>query len=229
MPNGKLIRNLMLSLSLLIAGAAAADVPATHGMLIFGRGKIYLSHLPMFHNPHHYQAIVEAELTPDASRVFHEDQIKHPEQTVYTLVPEEFVLPDMMTSPKPFTAAIFRGHFERPGRKLIVEETRVNITSVIHFRTLVAQAPKPPAAGYLLFGTPQEAYLAHFITGRPNFDQILSVTVSDPPLMTELAQKGVVSMRFPATPDATPLAKGFAAQGLEVTRSLYTEFGDLSH
>src|SRR4051812_24637670 len=89
----------------------AADPPSTHGMLIFGRGTTYLSHLPMFHRPHDYQAIVEAELTASDKRLFLADAAEHPDQ-YYTLLPERFVLPEKILHLGSFKATIFRGHFE---------------------------------------------------------------------------------------------------------------------
>ena len=41
---------------------SATDKTSVHGMLIFGKEKIYASHLPLFHPPHDYQIILELEL-----------------------------------------------------------------------------------------------------------------------------------------------------------------------
>ena len=50
-------------LGLLVSGSMAnADVPTTHGMLLFGNETVYASHLPMFHSPHDYQLILELDL-----------------------------------------------------------------------------------------------------------------------------------------------------------------------
>src|SRR3954468_23208955 len=41
---------------------SGSDVPTTtgvHGMLLFGSGPVYLSHLPMFGTPHNFQVILE--------------------------------------------------------------------------------------------------------------------------------------------------------------------------
>ena len=45
--------------------AAHEDPAACHEFGIFGRNKIYLSHYPMFHAIHAYQAIIEVTLTQD--------------------------------------------------------------------------------------------------------------------------------------------------------------------
>ena len=40
-------------------------------MLVFGTEKVYFSHLPMFHAPHDYQAVIEVEL-PEATKTLME-------------------------------------------------------------------------------------------------------------------------------------------------------------
>ena len=57
-----LLKTLTLFLSL-ASSVAAADEPATHGMLLFGQNQTYASHLPMFHTPHDYQLIMKIKLS----------------------------------------------------------------------------------------------------------------------------------------------------------------------
>jgi hypothetical protein len=162
---------------LLLLGAFAwgADRPAIHGMLIFGKDTIYLSHLPMFHQPHDYQVIVEATLETSAQQIYLQDRASHPEQLLYTIEPlEKFVLPDEMQNLKSFQATLFRGHFERGGVP-IAENISIKVTSVVYFNHFDPQAAKPDTLTYLLFGHPGEQYLAHWIVAKPDFDQIASV------------------------------------------------------
>lgn len=214
-------------LGFLASSVSMADRPAVHGMLIFGKGKVYLSHLPMFHNPHDYQLIVEATLTIEAQRRFAEDQAANPEQRVYTLVPESFVLPDMVARPRAFHAAIVRGHFERPGNVTLIEDTVVSFSRVIYFKKLVPITPRPRAAAYLFFGTAGDIYGAHLITERGNFDHIVSIHLADVPTIEELKSKPFVARSFPVASDLAPLEEGFGDQGIAFVRNLYLEFGDL--
>lgn len=39
------------------------DKPNTHGMLLMGMEIVYAEHLPMFHQPHDYQIILELEFS----------------------------------------------------------------------------------------------------------------------------------------------------------------------
>src|SRR4051812_43145450 len=95
---------LALMLMMVPALAVAQDRPATHGMLVVGKDRIFLSHLPMFHRPHDYQVIWEAIIPAGAKAAYLKSLAAHPEERIYTLVPEPFVLPDMITNPKPFRA-----------------------------------------------------------------------------------------------------------------------------
>ena len=109
------------------------DPPSVHGMLLFGNDKIYLSHLPMFHSPHDYQAILEAELSQSAKKIYLQAKKSNPSETVYTLVPEVFVLPEMVNNQKTFKAKIFQGHFERGGTP-ITESITVKVSEIVYFK-----------------------------------------------------------------------------------------------
>lgn len=150
------------------------DRPSVHGMLMMGHQTVYLSHLPMFHAPHDYQAIFEAKLDPESERLFHEAQKAHPEVTVFTLVPEAFVLPDMAAKPRPFKAQIYLGHFERGGT-LLKSKVTVTLTQVLYFKKFVPGAKQ--GKGQLLFGSESELFLAHQIEAKPDFDQIVELPV----------------------------------------------------
>jgi len=175
----------------------SADQPATHGMLLFGEKKIYLSHLPMFSIPvHRYQVILEATLTKsgsDPQAAYVQDRRQHANTKVYTFEPERFVLPDL--DPKnpgrnSFKGTIFRGHFERDG-DVIGSDVTVNVTKVIHFRQFDAQAVELPQLEYLLFGLAQELFTAHLITRPPDFDQVLAIKSLSRKFTDEELGKGV--------------------------------------
>lgn len=169
--------------------------PAVHGMLIFGDGPFYLSHLPMFHPPHDLQLIIEgmfdgAEHPGDR---YKRDRAETGEK-VYTWVPTPFVLQDLL-SPSPgkakMTGRIFRGHFERGGVP-ISGEVVCAVSRVIHSHSLAAAGPRDPHPRYVLFGEPGRAFAAHVISGVPDFDQVISVDVAPPaarPVIVEVTDR----------------------------------------
>ncbi|MGZ3704400.1 MAG: hypothetical protein ACXWP1_00130 [Bdellovibrionota bacterium] len=214
-------------LFLLTSSTAFADMPSVHGMLLFGAGKVYISHLPMFHSPHDYQALAEIELPPAAAAAYQKSRASHPGDKLYTLVPETFSLPEMMAHPHPFSAELFHGHFERGGDSF-AQNVQVNIKRVPFFRKFVPGQQKPESESYLLFGTPGEAFLAHFITAKPDFDQVLAVN-------SAVAEAGkVISLLSDSSsplPESGPvdLSLNGKAAGISVLQQIYLETGDLAH
>lgn len=186
---------------------AQHDPPSVHGMLIVGSTKVYLSHLPMFHSPHDYQAIFAATFSHDAFVIYQDARNNNPDE-IFTLVPETFSLPDMAANPKPFKAQIFRGHFERGGKK--IAETTVEI-SVLYLKKFRPNATEPEKPQFILFGNTNEQFAAHQIFAKPNYDQIFSVTTT--------------------ADEARELELGSTILTLELSnpKSLYLETGDLSH
>ncbi len=145
----------LLSLLALSLFSQAADQPGVHGMLVFGKGDtVYVSHLPMFHTPHDYQLIAELILPDGAKAAYLKSLRENPQETVYTLVPERFVLPEMVANPKPFKADLVKGHFERGGKEL-ERQIAVKLGRIVHFKKFSSKEKKPALSTYLFFGTEQ--------------------------------------------------------------------------
>jgi hypothetical protein len=207
-----------------------SDKPAVHGMVIFGAEKIYAYHLPMFHPPHNYQVMLELQLDTEMVMNLKRDRQLHPEHTTYTIEPEVFVLPEMIQSPRPFKANIYRGHFERGGVKLFTDVT-VNISQVLYFNSLDPLADKSETLQYLVVGNQKEQYAAHLLTNKPDFDQLIQITI-DPTLLKDVKY---LKINFPAIENNVPGVSGNAVNGfltdrpvkMIFLRQLYLEFDDL--
>ncbi len=161
---------------------------AVHGMLVVGEGTVYLSHLPMFDDPHHsFQVILETSFTDPADRnrdlqaAYVSDRHRSGER-FYTLRPELFVLPELIASEpgqqprRQFSGTLFAGHFERGGRPLF--RALVGVTNVVHFRQFETGGKRPGQLEYIMFGRGQEIFLAHLISAPPDFDQVLPVRIA---------------------------------------------------
>ena len=231
-------------------------------MLVVGEEAVYLSHLPMFKGvdregqlvttPHRYQAILEVTFTQQGSapqQDYAKDRQDHRTTTIYTLHPDTFVLP-MLVSSEPqreplrsFNAlTIFRGHLERDDKVPILHDVEVNVKRMVHFREFDPKAEKPTQLEYLCFGKGRELFLAHLITASPDFDQILSIKTTDHQFTDEELSKGV-PMVFPGTTNsaaerlkAKQQAIGEMKAGnlsvprkihVEVDREIYFEEGEL--
>lgn len=181
--------------------------PAFHGMLLFGEQTAYFSHLPMFMVAHDYQAIFEVTFSKaetDPLAAYLEDRRTHPKARMYGFAPiinEEdqdpltdlFILTDLVTpanlhdpqSPpirSSFKGNIYRGHFEtfhehEKGGSQILDDVVAHVTSTVLFRKFNPHPQALPQLEYFLFGKARELFLAHVITGPPDFDQVLGVQI----------------------------------------------------
>jgi hypothetical protein len=169
-------------------GMGAGSDVGTHGMLLFGTEKIYLSHLPMFDPPHNFQVLLRVTM-PGGRSDPHSTYLNDRAATgtkLYTFVPEEFPMLGLMGDfPQPpsvtsFSGSIFRGHFERGGTQLLAGVT-ANVDEVVYLAELESTAK--PFEGqkleYLCFGEPRELFLAHTIRNRPSFDHIVTFNFLD--------------------------------------------------
>jgi|SRR6476661_921521 len=203
---------------------------ATHGMLLVGTEQVYASHLPMFHRPHDYQVWLELELDSAGRAAFRRSHAEFPQEAVYTLEPEKFVLPAMLAHPRPFRASLYRGHFERGG-KAIAENVVVRIRKVLYCQQLDPNKVVAGPPAYLLLGNAQEQFLAHRIGARPDYDQVLRVTVPPGPLMSQLATQRILEWQAAAgtsAPLQVPAAvPGQTTPALRVEQNIYLEFNDL--
>jgi hypothetical protein len=229
-------------------------------MLLFGDEPVYLSHLPMFQAPHNFQALLEVELSADALAAYRADRHVAPADEYYTFEPETFDITELNNGKRAaFNGEIFRGHFEREGRS-IVSDVTATVATVVHFAELDVAATADADGStlrYLCFGRPGRLYLAHEISTRPGFDQVLTArprpgTVTDsagraqPDDVTQLAFPRAVRMEVDSRSDdpaAVPSpgdeidghftqstsAAGFHGfhVGVDVGRQLYLEVAEL--
>jgi hypothetical protein len=149
-------------------------------MLVLGAETIFVSHLPMFVPQHRYQAIWQVSFGEEADKKYRAERARAENaDRIFTLAPKElFRLPELTTSRTSFPADVFVGHFERQGKRLLLEGITVTVKSQIHFHPFVAADRRPESLAYLLFGDPHEMFLAHRISVAPNYDQVLAVKPS---------------------------------------------------
>jgi len=256
------------------------DQPRTHNMLVVGQQTVYLSHLPMFDgftdkrrvefsSPHRYQVILEATFADGAKNLtetYAADRAGHASEKMYTINPALFVLPDLDPKGKALKTfrgnTVFRGHLERqntplfgfmepfPAKPPAGGLFDVNVTRVVHFHKFTPGAAKPTQLQYVLFGKGTEVFMAHFIAGPPDFDQVISVKVKGGPQFTDeqLANgikaifagrpntaktrlkegQNVLGMSQPAGTDGKPLPGSHAKPlEVEVVKEFYFEEGEL--
>lgn len=210
---------------------SSTDKPSTHGMLIFGKEKIYASHLPMFRSPHNYQIILELELDSKTKQLFVADQEKNPDYNTYMIEPEKFVLPDMINNPKSFKVNLYRGHFERGGKK-IASDVVITIKQVIFYKKFNPDEVKSATTNFIIFGNAKEQFMVHELTNKPDFEQILEVKTD----LTTLIKNEKYSLINVNKSENSPI--GVAGNDIQVNvngtnysitllKQLYLEFDDL--
>ena len=154
------------------------DPKGFHGMLFFGQGdSFYISHLPMFHKPHDYQAIVEVRLKPEAKAKY-QAELKR-KGGYFTFAPEDtFVLPEVVVQKKPIKGSLVQGHFERGGSELL--GTELELVRVVFYKKISENDKKPPKEKYIIFGSGEEYFMAHEVFERPNVDEIIPLPKNYP-------------------------------------------------
>ncbi len=177
-----------------------APTCGVHNQMMVGEQTIYLSHLPMFmFNPdrheHNFQVILEVALTePDnAQETYVADRRENPDQRMYTMSPDKFEMVELdPRHPRrhSLTGTVYRGHLERGGKPLI-DRAVAQVVNIVYFHQFERNAKPLAQLEYLLFGKAPEFFLAHVITRPPDFDQILSVTVSGDSLTADDLRRGV--------------------------------------
>lgn len=214
------------------------DAPAVHGMLVFGTKSLWLSHLPMFHQPHDYQVIMQVTLQKDGVDLlpaYLEDRAQSG-AVYYTFVPKRFSMTHLVSGQlTSIEGTLVRGHFERGGEP-IAEKVLAIINSVPVKKRFVAGAAKPATASYYVLGDQEESWLAHTIVAKPNeYDQIIAGQLNGEFWISNVSG-AAVSTGLINTPDLR-LAAGLDipandAAGLPVTittgAELYIETGDLA-
>lgn len=154
------------------------DKPGFHGMLFFGQGdSFYISHLPMFHKPHDYQAIVEVKLSPSAKAKYQAELAR--KGGYFTFAPEgNFVLPEVIVGKKPISGSLVQGHFERGGSPLLNAD--LELVRVVFYKKISPSDKKPAKEKYIIFGDGKEYFMAHEVFERPNVDEIIPLPKNFP-------------------------------------------------
>ena len=206
-------------------GSGHAEGDGVHGMLVVGQDTVFFYHLPMFMSPHDYQVILEGTLSQpgsDPQRIYREDRKGHPETPVYTFAPVPYILPDLFPpAPKrrKIQGDLFRGHFESPPEypaKPFEIGTGVDVTiaNVVFVKKLLPVSSPPDHLEYVLFGKGRELFLAHRISRRGDFDQVISAAITGHQFSDDELRNGI-PVQFTGKADTSEhrLAKGARVHG----------------
>ncbi|MBY0518655.1 MAG: hypothetical protein K2P81_17220 [Bacteriovoracaceae bacterium] len=151
-----------------------------HGQLFFGNGPFYISHLPLWFQPHNFQAIYEVDFpnTVEGQKM-KELFKKRKNQGFATFNPSQvFKIPQFncMTGlgEKELPGELFQGHFERDGESL--GDVKLIVKRRIYYKEL---SEKPASASasdvddYIVFGEGNQFFSAKVIERKPAVDHIM--------------------------------------------------------
>lgn len=155
--------------------AKAAQLPGrmgVHGMIVFGAGHVFMSHIPMFKEPHDFQLLIEVELpdVPDRPPSFAGE--------LYTFEPKAFSLDALRKGElRGIDGTLFRGNFEDGGQP-VLKDVHVAVKRIVGTPHPLVDAPASARVlAYTVVGTKDEAYVFHPISKGSDFDQIAAVHI----------------------------------------------------
>ena len=95
---------------------------------------------------------------------------------IYIVESELFVLPDMIDSPREFKMKIYRGSFANEKWGILIKDSmKAKITKIIYFRKLEPLKIEPKDTKIIVWSNDKEQFVTHYITGKPDFDQVIKV------------------------------------------------------
>jgi hypothetical protein len=165
-----------------------------HGMVLFGSGteRMYLSHIPLYENPHNMQVIVEVKVDtgiPADKQLFATGQFTFNPRAAFSLGD---LAAGTLTS---VSGTVYTGDFENGGRPAFRNVTFV-AQRVIFQRDMSPSMAANPALDYIAVGTPNQAFFVHLIDAPPSFDQIAAVKLPASTFLDDAALQAGTQVRI---------------------------------
>ena len=158
----------LLATCLFSLSANALDV--THGIVLFGKEKLYASHLPMFHAPHDKQVV----FTYEVDQTIKEQIVLNQDNQYLTFVPAPFDLNKFVAAPFAITGDIYLGHFEKEGVLLLSGVTLKN-PKIEFLKENLHLAGRQTLPSFKIFGTKNDTYALYVNDGMAS-DHVYKLT-----------------------------------------------------
>lgn len=150
----------------------AADRVGHHGMLVFGTEDGYfLTHIPMFHEPHDAQMILQVELA-ESGKALKKNFADKP----FSFSPSKVFSLDDLAAGKIaiFSGDIYRGSFEAGGT-IIHRAVTVKVVKVLAMRGLPGTEKFAASPTYYLVQNAKQAFLLNYITAKRDWQSVLKL------------------------------------------------------
>lgn len=145
-------------------------INATHGMVLFGEEKLMAYHLPMFHNIHAKQVVLEYTLPEEVKNKL----LSYQNDDFLTFVPAPFDLEKFLLQPFPLKGDVYKGHFEKDGELVMSDVTMENIEVLYKYGITKNSDAKDV---YRLFGTTSDLYEVHILVDGIEKDHIAKAQI----------------------------------------------------
>ncbi len=196
------------------------DTPTQHGFFMLGTTSVYFYHSVQFAMENHsYQMIFTVTIPAGAMTAYVADvqEVQNTDQSgdwVWIFnngVGQNPPLSQLFTLPQiqigevaALTGPISRISTSNPATSVtIVPEVTVTVERLVYFRHFDYSQAYPNPLPYLIFGDQNGAYLAHYLTKLPDFDNL--VQLAAPPAWLNPQQlEAVAQIDFPTLPFAAP-------------------------
>ncbi|KAI1774360.1 pyridoxal phosphate-dependent transferase [Hypoxylon cercidicola] len=172
--------------------------PTFHGFVMQGLDRIYLVHMPMFHNANHrWQLIITADYPADVQRLYKELRQKNPYKTYTTANANPEMLSDMLRPGASIEYRMDEGVPDKdtqPLAKFKLSNIRVIVHESLSFDAL--EKDYPAKMPFYLYGNGTEYHIDHVLKKAPNAQinaDRIQVNLT-PKLGNEQLAKGVVAV-----------------------------------
>ncbi len=152
------------------------ESPSEHSMVVLGRdpSNIFLHHVALFNDYNHtFHVTLEAKLADPAAQKAYKDYRDANGDSLVVLDPELFILTEIKSGQRTSFKAALK-HLWKSAIKGL-EDVQIDIVRIIQFRTYDLNENYPSRLTYQIFGNGSEAFLAHQVTGAPNFQQVVKL------------------------------------------------------
>lgn len=135
----------------------------------------------------------------------------------------------MLKAPKPFKASLFRGHFERGGTA-ISNNVTVTIVKIIYRKSFSPGDKRSSTSDFIVFGNDTQQFMAHRISNKPDFDQVMEVKADAALRTSDTAHTVAITLNTSSNEPVGVSGNDVSLlvhKKLVLLKQLYLEFDDL--
>lgn len=207
-------RQMLLMMAVNVFGATAAfsesmhDNHAAHGFVVFGKEQQYIYHLAKYNSPHSFFGVAEGELlNDDGSKA----SLPNPTKGIYSVLStQQAVITDLFRqSDIGFQVEVFDGYLRSNDKISLGKKFSYRIKKVFADQVISPDTSRPYYKKFIYLKENKNwSYLVHWLSGAPNYEQIVRVFSQD----ADEIVTGDVGTIWKVSDTALPLKKSEASE-----------------